>query len=82
VLVIDSISHEWNGAGGMLEIVDSIVKRNKSGNSFTAWGEATPRHNRLIEAIVSSRLHVIVTMRAKTEYSIDKDERTGKSTPP
>ncbi len=81
VLIIDSLSHEWNGAGGMLEIVDTIAKRNKAGNTFTAWGEATPRHNRLVDAITRANMHVIVTMRSKQDYVIEKDERTGKSIP-
>lgn len=81
VLVIDSLSHEWSGPGGMLEMVDTIAKRNKSGNSFTAWGEATPRHNRLIDAITRCKLHVIVTLRSKQEYALERDERTGKTAP-
>lgn len=81
VLLIDSLSHAWNGQGGLLEIVEAITKRSKSGNSFTAWGEATPIQNRLIDAITRSKLHIICTMRSKQEYSLERDERTGKSTP-
>ncbi|HLV98696.1 MAG TPA: ATP-binding protein [Ktedonobacterales bacterium] len=81
VLVIDSISHEWAGPGGILEIVDGVARRNKGGNSFAAWGEVTPRHNRFIDAITRARLHVIVTIRSKQEYVLDKDERTGRTTP-
>ena len=32
-LVIDSITHEWSGQGGVLEIHSKIP-----GNSYTAWG--------------------------------------------
>jgi hypothetical protein len=81
VLVIDSISHEWAGPGGILEMVDGVARRNKGGNSFAAWGEVTPRHNRFIDAITRARLHVIVTVRSKQEYVLDKDERTGRTTP-
>ena len=81
VLVIDSMSHEWAGPGGILEMVDGVARRNKGGNSFAAWGEVTPRHNRFIDAITRARLHVIVTMRSKQEYALDKDERTGRTTP-
>lgn len=47
VLIIDSLSHAWNGTGGALELVDSIAKRvaarrDKEPNSFNAWGEVTP----------------------------------------
>lgn len=80
-LIIDSLSHEWSGRGGCLEIADALGKTKFRGNSYVAWGEVTPRHNRLIEAIVSARINIIATMRAKTEYALNKDEKTGKTTP-
>lgn len=80
VLVIDSLSHAWNGPGGLLEQVENITKRSKSGSSFNAWGEATPLQNRLIDAITRSKMHVICTMRTKTEYVIEPNAY-GKSAP-
>jgi AAA domain len=80
VLVIDSLSHAWMGKDGALELVDNASKRSKSGNSFTAWREVTPLHNRLVEAILASKCHVIVTMRAKMEYIMEEDSR-GKKVP-
>jgi AAA domain len=79
VLIIDSLSHAWNGTGGLLEIVEAISKRSKSGNSFTAWGEATPIQNRLIDAITRAKLHIICTMRSKQEYVLESNN--GKMTP-
>jgi len=73
VLVIDSLSHAWAGKGGLLEFVDKTAKRQKSGNSFAAWGEATPKQQNLIEAMLSYRGHLIVTMRTKMEYVQEKD---------
>lgn len=80
-LVIDSLSHAWNGKGGALELVDQAAARSKSGNSYTAWRDVTPLHNELIDAILRAKCHVIATMRVKTEYVIEKDEKTGKSSP-
>ncbi len=80
VLVIDSLSHAWNGTGGLLEIVDAITKRSTSKNSFNAWGEATPIQNRLIDAITRSPLHIIATMRSKTEYVVEMGSN-GKTAP-
>jgi hypothetical protein len=81
VLVIDSLSHAWNGRGGALEMVDAIAARSKSGNSFTAWREVTPHHNALLDAILGAKCHVIATLRSKVEYAVDRDERTGKLAP-
>ncbi|MBP2638843.1 MAG: ATPase [Firmicutes bacterium] len=77
VLIIDSLTHAWNGQGGLLEEVD---KRAKGGNSFAAWRDVTPQHNRLVDTILQCKMHVIVTMRSKTAYEIEKDER-GKAVP-
>lgn len=81
VLVIDSLSHAWSGKGGALEMVDRVAKTDTRGNSFNAWREVTPEHNKLVDAMLRCRCHLIVTMRTKTEYVIEKDERTGKNVP-
>lgn len=80
VLVIDSLSHAWVGREGALELVDAAARRSKAGNSFTAWRDVTPIQNALIDAILRSRLHVIVTMRSKTEYVVEAGPN-GKQVP-
>lgn len=77
VLIIDSLSHAWSGEGGLLDMQDKVTKASKSGNSYTAWREITPEHNRLIDAILQSDMDVIVTTRAKAEYVIN-DTGNGK----
>lgn len=80
VVVLDSISHAWSGTGGVLDIVDEAAKRSKSGNTYTAWKEGTPVQQRMIDAIVQSGIHVIATMRSKTEYIL-ADTGNGKQAP-
>lgn len=75
VVILDSMSHAWNGVGGALEMVDSAVARSKSSNSFAAWREVTPVHTALVEAILQSKCHIIATMRSKMEYVIEPNER-------
>lgn len=79
VLVIDSLSHAWMGRGGLLEQVDNYGRAH-GGNSFAGWRDATPQHNALVDAILTYPGHVIVTMRVKTEYVVERDDR-GKSVP-
>lgn len=67
VLVIDSASHEWNGVGGCLELVDKVASAKFKGNSWSAWNEVTPRHRAFLDALLRSNMHVIATMRSKTE---------------
>lgn len=73
-IIIDSITHEWDGKGGILEISNSM-----SGNSYTNWAKITPRHQAFLDAILQSTCHIITTVRRKQDYElVDKD---GKKVP-
>ncbi|MEM4202483.1 MAG: ATP-binding protein [Candidatus Methanomethylicaceae archaeon] len=67
VLIIDSLSHAWEGVGGALEIKDRIAGSSNE-NFFTAWRHVTPLHNRMVDTILQAPMHVITTMRSRTEY--------------
>lgn len=73
ILIIDSSSHEWEGKGGCLDI------QQQAGGTYQAWSRITPRHQKFIEAISNSPIHIIATMRGKDQYEMVKDEKTGKS---
>ncbi|GAA4392134.1 AAA family ATPase [Hymenobacter koreensis] len=79
VIVIDSISHEWEGSGGCLEISDELAKQKYRGNSFQAWSEVSPRHQAFVDAILRSSAHVITTQRRKQAYELGTNDR-GKTT--
>lgn len=76
-VVIDSFSHYWMGVDGMLEQVDN---RAHGSNTFSGWKEVRPEERRMIDALVAYPGHVIVTMRSKTEYVIEENDR-GKKVP-
>ena len=65
VVIIDSITHEWNGTGGCLQI------HEKLGGRFQDWAKVTPRHQAFIDKILTSKCHVITTTRRKIDYSLD-----------
>ncbi len=71
VIIIDSISHEWEG---ILQI-----HSNMTGNSFTNWGKLTPRHNAFTQRMLQSKCHIIGTIRSKQDYVMT--ERDGKHIP-
>lgn len=77
-VIIDSITHAWNGQGGVIDLVDGFG-RKYSGNKFAGWKDVKPIENRFIGAMLDLDAHLIVTMRAKTEYVIA--ERNGKKSP-
>ncbi|MEA4884521.1 MAG: ATP-binding protein [Clostridia bacterium] len=66
VITVDSLSHAWVGDGGMLDIQGRAAAC--TGNSWSAWREVTPMHNQLVDKLLQSPCHVVVTLRSKTEY--------------
>ena len=76
VIVIDSLSHAWEGEGGVLDMHEDATRRSTSGNSYTAWKDVTPVHRELVDTILQSPVHVICTMRSKMDYL--QTEENGK----
>lgn len=74
VIIIDSISHEWESTGGILDIHGAMM-----GNSFTNWAKVTPRHNYFVQKILQSKCHIIATIRSKQDYILS--EKNGKVVP-
>jgi hypothetical protein len=72
VIIIDSITHEWSGKGGCLQIHEQL------GGRFQDWARLTPRHQAFVDAILQSNCHVITTVRKKMDYSMDRDS-SGKT---
>jgi hypothetical protein len=78
-IIVDSLSHAWSGAGGLLDKQGQLAAR-PGANSYAAWREITPEHNALVESLLSSPAHIITTMRVKQEYVLEENER-GKKVP-
>lgn len=73
-IIIDSISHQWEGEGGILD-----EHNRMAGNSFTNWGKLTPRHNAFVNAMLQSPSHIIATIRSKQDYVLV--DKNGKMVP-
>jgi hypothetical protein len=78
VIIIDSVSHEWEGKGGCLEINESIAQSKFRGNTWSAWSETTPRHQKFLEAIITSKCHVITCARTKIDTVMTDDKKVKK----
>jgi len=72
VIVIDSITPEWSGQGGCLEIKDKL------GGRFQDWAKVSPRHDKFVQAMLRSKCHIIACCRSKQAYIVD--EQTKKVT--
>jgi len=65
VLVLDSVSHEWEGIGGCEEIAtagDPKVPR---------WNKAKLEHKRFVNALLQSSMHIIVCIRAREKVKVE-----------
>ena len=67
IIVVDSITHFWEGSGGCLEINETLAKSKFRGNTYAAWSETKKIWRRMIEFINALPCHVILTGRSKTE---------------
>ena len=73
-VVIDSFSHVWQA---ILEYKSKLDMRG--GNSYTNWANAGNKFENVLQAVLSSKMHIICCMRSKMDYAIDTDERGKKS---
>lgn len=66
VFCCDSLSHFWMGRGGALEFVDMAAKRHK--DQMGGWKDFRPHERAMVDRMLASPCHIIVTMRTKTDY--------------
>lgn len=74
-IIIDSLTHEWSGTGGVIDIADNAPQ-----TVYGGWHIATPRHHKFIEMLLHKQINIIATCRMKPGYEIVKN-RKGKDTP-
>ncbi len=79
-IIIDSMSHAWNGKNGLLEQVEYHTKQSRSQNSFQAWGAVKPMESGFWETILSSNCNIIACFRTKQAYEVQVNEK-GKNVP-
>lgn len=75
VLVIDSVTHEWEGIGGCQEIAvatGSVKMPN--------WAKGKEEHKRFMNVLLQCDMHIILCVRArdKVEISKQKNQQTGR----
>lgn len=70
VCIIDQISHAWAGPGGQLEYVDALKAQSR--NAMSPWAKVTPMQQEFYDRILRTPMHIIATMRAKSEWVIDE----------
>jgi hypothetical protein len=67
VFIVDSLSHFWMGKDGALEFVENSARRQQ-GDGFGGWKDWRPHERAMVDAMIASPMHIIVTMRTKNEF--------------
>lgn len=73
ILIIDSLTHFWEGDGGILDLQQSF------GGTFAAWRDTNPHYTNFISIVTGERhdIDTISCIRAKQAYEVSTSE-TGK----
>ncbi|MET4560785.1 energy-coupling factor transporter ATP-binding protein EcfA2 [Lysinibacillus parviboronicapiens] len=74
VIIVDSLSHQWQGEGGVVETHGGM-----QGNSFQNWGKLAPESSKLVKGLTTAAVHMITTLRVKSDYVIELVD--GKNVP-
>lgn len=61
VLVIDSISHEWEGEGGCIDIAENTTGK------VANWKKAKAEHKKFMNALLQADMHIIACVRAREQ---------------
>ena len=77
VIVIDSMSHEWAGAGGVLEMYDAEYKKMGSRETckMAAWIEPKLAHKAMVNRLLQVRAHLILCFRAEPKIEMVRDDK-------
>lgn len=79
VIVVDSMSHEHAGEGGLLEMAEAeLLKPNMK--SPANWAAPKAAHKRMMNRLLQLRSHLIFCLRAEEKIKLERvmDERTGR----
>lgn len=75
VIILDSTTHEW---ATLIEENELLAQSKFRGNTWSAWSQTTPRHDRFIQAVLQCKAHVITCTRSKMETIMGDDKKVKK----
>jgi hypothetical protein len=67
VLVIDSISHEYEGTGGVLEMREPLPGKQGKRDNY-----AKAEHKKMMNTLLQSNMHIVACVRAREKVIIEK----------
>ena len=79
VIILDSITPQWDGEGGILRRKEEMDRRPGS-NGYANWATFTPEHEAFKQVMMQTPMHLIATMRSKQDYILVANDK-GKQVP-
>lgn len=75
VIVVDSMSHEHAGDGGLLDMHDAEFERmgGRDSVNMAAWIKPKSEHKKLVTRLLQIPAHVIICFRAEQKVEMKKD---------
>jgi hypothetical protein len=88
VIVVDSMSHEHAGDGGLLDWHEEEVDRMAGGDwkkreavNMIAWAKVKTSHKRMVQRLLQVRAHLILCFRAEEKIDIVRQDGKTKIVP-
>lgn len=77
VIVVDSMSHEWDGDGGMLDWQEEEFQRmgGRDAVKMTSWIKPKGAHRKFVTRLLQVPAHVILCFRAAEKVDMVRDEQ-------
>lgn len=70
VLVIDSVTHEWEGEGGCHDYAWR-KKANNQDRKVADWSGAKKKHKRFVNVMLQSNMHIVACVRAREKTKMN-----------
>lgn len=80
IVVVDSLSHQWAGEGGILSRKEALDQSKPSANTWTNWAKFTKEHELFKTRLLEAPVHIIGTLRTKQDYVLETNSN-GKQAP-
>jgi hypothetical protein len=81
-IVVDSMSHEWSGPGGVLEMADAELNRMAGDNyqkreacKMASWIKPKTAHKGMVQRLLQVKNTLILCFRAEEKVKMEKDEK-------
>jgi hypothetical protein len=83
VVVVDSMSHEYAGDGGVLDLQEAEFQRmgGRDSAKMASWIKPKMEHKRMMQELLQVRAHLILCFRAEPKIDIIKEDGKTKIVP-